>query len=155
MTVAEMSPLAVAAARLAAAEAKALAPHDGLLRVIDPSGTVRSELRLSAEGAGREAALQEYYAGKVSGLRAELERADARAVRTHADHLTTMDTLQEYVVRCKELVAAVGDAQQRAGKAEGEMGTANCNIYANSFRIFLLKMQKEWRIALEKRCILY
>ena len=34
--------------------------------------------------------------------------------------------------------------------ADGE-GTANCNTNDNFFRIFLLKLQKEWRIFPEKR----
>ena len=32
----------------------------------------------------------------------------------------------------------------------GWMGTANCNIDAIFFRMFLLKMQNEWRISPEK-----
>ena len=34
---------------------------------------------------------------------------------------------------------------------QAEPVVANCNIHAKTLRIFLLKMQKEWRITLEKR----
>ena len=94
------------------------------MRVLGPDGEVRSVLRLSAADRGREAALQEYYAGKIAGLRAELERADARAVGSHAEHLSTMDTLEDYVARCDELVAAASAAQARASAAEEELATA-------------------------------
>ena len=35
-------------------------------------------------------------------------------------------------------------------KATMAWGTANCNLYADFSRFFLLKMQKEWRIAPEE-----
>ena len=53
-----------------------------------------------------------------------MERADARAVRSHADHLTTMDTLQDYVKRCDELLEATVAAQGHAAMMEDALSTA-------------------------------
>lgn len=53
-----------------------------------------------------------------------LERADSRAVRSHADHHITMDTLQDYIKRCDELLEATVVAQTRAEKAEDALATA-------------------------------
>jgi hypothetical protein len=53
-----------------------------------------------------------------------MERADARAIRSHVDHLTTMDTLQDYTKRCDELLEATLTAQRRAETMEDALSTA-------------------------------
>lgn len=159
----------------------------GLMRVTAPSGVLQAELRLSAEGATREAALRYIIRqcglsclrsfafrsificmtlarflhrlqgilcreslvnarrcgnqkplivsrNKVLGLSqfkrcvhvfaSAMERADARAIRSHVDHLTTMDTLQDYTKRCDELLEATLTAQRRAETMEDALSTA-------------------------------
>ena len=53
-----------------------------------------------------------------------IERADARAIRSHVDHLTTTDMLQDYVKRCHELLEATVTAQRRAETLEDALSTA-------------------------------
>ena len=93
------------------------------LRVFQPDGALVGRLSLSAEEASRQTAQQTYYESKLKDLRSQLERADNCAAQCYAEQLAAVDTLQQYVERCNELVAATKAAQARTTVAETELSS--------------------------------
>jgi hypothetical protein len=91
-----------------------------LLRVLRSDGHIVGRIQLpggALDTLSREATLQAHYAEQVATLRTQLARADDCACAFHAQALASNDTLQDYVRRCHELLAATTAAMRTAERA--------------------------------------
>ena len=79
-----------------------------------------------------------------------------QSLRQYAMNFDTyIESKRARAAKMEKEVENLGKKRQHAMDVANKLekaaaGTANCDIYPDFFRIFLLKMQAEWRIAPEK-----